>query len=370
MFRAILNPGRSPKSPGSDAVNKPPTMSLANVLTIVLPVAIIGLAAYWWSTGLESKAREELASSVFSRILSTNAAVAEGSMTFADKDDDLVADPPEDPAKLISPEVLVFSFVAGEVESVRQEALQPLLTQIAEKTGREVNYQHYGTTDEQLKALRDGKLHIVALNTGAVPLAVERDGFVPLCTFGRENGTYGITMKVLVPADSPIKQLTDIKGHKVTFTRPDSNSGCKALLVLLREKYDLQPDRDYQWGFSLGHVDSIKSVANKEIQVAPVASDILARMVEQGEVNPQSFREIYESERFPPATIGIAYNLAPELRDAIRVALVDFDLRGTGLEGEYGADVTKLVPVNYKQDWANSRHIEQLAAQSRKEGSG
>ena len=232
-----------------------------------------------------------------------------------------------------------------------------------------MSYRHYGSTEEQLEALRDGQLHIVGLNTGAVPLAVERDGFVPLFTFGREDGTYGITMKVLVPADSPIKQLTDVKGHKVTFTRPDSNSGCKALLVLLREEYDLQPDRDYQWGFSTGHEDSIKDIAAKKIQVAPVASDILARMVEQGEVNSESFRSIYDSERFPPATIGIAYNLAPELRDAIRLALDGFDLRGTGLEGEYGADVTKLVPVNYKKDWAEARHIDQLAAQSRKGGS-
>jgi phosphonate transport system substrate-binding protein len=347
-----------------------PSLSLANVLVIVLPAAIIGLGAYWWSTRLESQARDELASSVFSRILSTNAAVADGAMTYADKDGDLVADPPEDPAKLISPEVLVFSFVAEEVERVEQEAWQPLLAQLAEKTGREVKYVHYGTTDEQLKALRDGELHIVGLNTGAVPLAVQRDGFVPLCAFGREDGSYGITMKVLVPADSPIKELADIKGHKVTFTRPDSNSGCKALLVLLREEYGLQPDRDYTWGFSLGHEDSIKDVAAKKIQVAPVASDILARMVEQGEVDPKSFRSIHESERFPPAAIGIAYNLTPELREAIRQTLVGFDLRGTGLEGKlFGADVTKVVPVNYKQDWASARRIDQLAAESRKGGS-
>jgi phosphonate transport system substrate-binding protein len=231
-----------------------------------------------------------------------------------------------------------------------------------------VKYIHYDTTDEQLMALRDGGLHIVGLNTGAVPLAVQRDGFVPICTFGREDGTYGYTMKVLVPADSPIKRLADVKGHKITFTRPDSNSGCKALLVRLRDEYDLRPDRDYTWGFSLGHVDSIKGVAAKEIEVAPVASDILARMVKKGEVDPQSFRSIHESERFPPATIGITYNLESNLRDAIRETLVNFDLRGTGLEGEVGVNATKLVPVNYKDDWANARKIDQLAAHSRKGG--
>jgi phosphonate transport system substrate-binding protein len=286
-------------------------------------------------------------------------------MDYPDQDGDLVADSPSDPANCIAPEVLMFSFVAGEVESVAQDDWQPMLARLAEKTGREVKYIHYGTTDEQLAALKSGDVHIAGLNTGIVPAAVERSGFVPLCTFGREDGTYGYTMQLLVPADSPIKDIAGVKGHKVTFTRPDSNSGCKVLLTLLRDKYNLLPDRDYKWGFSLGHEESIQGVATKELDAAPVASDILARMVEKNEVDPASFRSVHESERFPPATIGIVYNLTPELRDTIREALLGFDLRGTGVEGEFGADVTKLVPVNYKQDWANARHIDQLVAQAR-----
>jgi phosphonate transport system substrate-binding protein len=187
-----------------------------------------------------------------------------------------------------------------------------------------------------------------------------------MCTFGRADGTYGYVMKLLVPADSPIKSPADLKDHKVMMTRPDSNSGCKVLLVLLRDQYQLQPDRDYTWGFSLGHEESIKGVADKQYEAAPVASDILARMVEKNEVDPNSFRSIYESEKFPPATIGVVYNLAPELRDAIRETLLAYDLAGSGLEGEFGADVTKLVPVNFKEDWANARHIDQLVAQTKK----
>jgi phosphonate transport system substrate-binding protein len=342
-----------------------PALSLARVLAVVLPIALIGGGLYWWSTGLESRAREEMSSNVFGRILSSSAMAGSRAMDYPDQDGDLLADSPSDPAKCIAPEVLMFSFVAGEVESVPAESWQQLLSQLSEKTGREVKYIHYGTTEEQLAALTSGEVHIAGLNTGIIPAAVERSGFVPLCTFGREDGTYGYTMKLLVPADSPIQDIAGVKGHKVTFTRPDSNSGCKVLLTLLRDKYNLLPDRDYQWGFSLGHEESIKGVAANELEAAPVASDILARMVEKNEVDPNTFRSVHESERFPPATIGIVYNLTPELRDAIRETLLAFELRGTGIEGEFGADVTKLVPVNYKQDWANTRHIDQLAAQAR-----
>jgi phosphonate transport system substrate-binding protein len=241
-----------------------------------------------------------------------------------------------------------------------------VLEALAEKTGRKLEYIHYTNVQEQLDALKKGELHIAGLNTGIVPAAVQRDGFVPLCTFGREDGTFGYTMQVIVPADSRIKDLKGLKGHKITLTRPDSNSGCKALLMLLRDQEDMRPDRDYAWGFSLDHEVSIKGVAEKKFEAAPVASDILARMVEKGEVDPKSFRSIYESERFPPATIGYVYNLAPVISTAIREVLIGFSLAGTDLEGEFGADATHLVAVDFKQDWANARRIDQLAMQARR----
>ncbi len=173
-------------------------------------------------------------------------------------------------------------------------------------------------------------------------------------------------MQFLVPKGSEIKSLADVRGHKVMFTRLDSNSGFKAPLVLLMDpKYNMLPDRDYEWGFSQGHEESIKKIADKEFQVAPVASDILARMIGQGEVQADQVTSIYTSERFPPATLGIVYNLTPALQTEIRDALIGFNLKGTGLEGEFGPDATKLVAVNYKDDWANTRRIDQVVADVR-----
>lgn len=340
------------------------SLSVTRVLLVVVPVAVLGLAAFLWSKTLEPAAQRELSQNVFARILSANAVTMP--MSFPDKDGDLVADPPEEPEKMISPEVLRFSFVAGETESVPEGAWKELINALAEKTGRKVEYVHYTTVEEQLAALKKGDLHIAGLNTGIVPIAVQSDGFVPLCTFGRDDGSYHYTMKVIVPADSSIKSLRELKGRKIIFTRPDSNSGCKALLMLLKEQEDMQPERDYTWGFSLGHEESIRGVANKEYEAAPVASDILERMIEKGEIDAGAIRTIYESERFPPATIGYVYNLAPELRTAIREVLLGFNLVGTGLEGQFGSQVTKLVEVDYKNDWATARRIDQLAINASK----
>jgi phosphonate transport system substrate-binding protein len=340
-------------------------LSLRRVLMIVLPIGIFGFGAYLWSKTLVPAAEEELSTNVLAKMFTSDTALSTPSMSFPDQDGDMVADTPTDPAKLIDPPVLMFSYVASQEESAPEEAWTELLKAIGEKTGKEVKFVKYDAVDEQLAALKKGELHIAGLNTGIVPPAVQRDGFVPLCTLGREDGSFGYTMQFLVPADSHIKTLKDIKGHKVTFTRLDSNSGCKAPLELLRTEFDLIPERDYQWGFSMGHEDSVKQVAAKESEVAPVASDVLARMVEKGEVDPNAYRSIHESERFPPATIGVAYNLKPELRNAINTTLLEFNWEGTGLQKEFGPEAVKFVPVNYKNDWANIRRIDQAIAQVR-----
>lgn len=346
-----------------------PAPSAGRILGVVLPIALVLVAAYWWSKGLESQARSDVASTMVARIFPTSATTA-GKLEFPDADGDMIADPPADAAKMLTPDTLVFSYVATtEEEGPSEDTWKELFAAIKDKTGKEVKLAHYTTADEQTAALKKGELHIVGLNTGLVQSAVERDGFVPLCTLGRADGSWGYTMEFIVPAGSPIKKLEDIKGHKVIFTTVDSNSGCKAPLVLLKDKCNLLPERDYKFGFSLGHQESIKGIAAKEkdYDVAPVASDVLARMKEKGEVDPAACVSIYTSERFPPATFGYVYNLSPELRDGVKDVLLKFDWKGTGLEKQFGPEgKEKFVPVNYKDDWANTRRIDQVIAEARK----
>ncbi len=275
------------------------THSPGRVLAVVVPIAILGFAAYLWSKNLESKAHGDMAATVVGRMFISEPMPAGASMEYADADHDMVADPPSDPSKMLNPDVLVFSYVAGpEDETPPDDTWKELTDAIKKKTGKEVKVARFKTPEDQLAALKNGELHVAGLNTGLVQQAVEHAGFVPFCTLGRADGTWGYTMEFLVPAGSPIKKLEDIKGHKVTFTQLDSNSGCKAPLVLLKE-HGLIPERDYTVAFSQGHKDSIKGVAAKDVEVAPVASDILAQMIEKKEIDKAAVVTIYKSEHFP-----------------------------------------------------------------------
>jgi phosphonate transport system substrate-binding protein len=86
---------------------------------------------------------------------------------------------------------------------------------------------------------------------------------------------------------------------------------------------------------------------------------LLQGAIDSGTVKSVEFRTIYESERFPPATLGCAYDLSEDLANRIRKAFLEFDCRGTSLEKRFETSrTTAFVPLSYKQDYALVRRID------------
>jgi phosphonate transport system substrate-binding protein len=348
----------------SDANPSPgttPSFSFGRVLILALPLALVVWGAYKMYGGnvqqeqLEAEARGQR--NAFSGLFGAGGEALTLAADYKDADGDLLADAPaaED---CIDPEVIKFSYVASSDSSGAEETWKELLAALQEKLGKTIQLVAYTDTGEQQRALKAGALHITAFGTGEVQGAVNGAGFIPLACFADQNGDYRYKMQIIVPTDSDVQKVDDLKGGRFTFVRPRSNSGCTAALVMLMEKHDLQPERDYAWGFSFGHEKSIHGIADNTFQAAAVASDILERMVASGDVPAESFRIIYESEPYPPGVVGYAYNLKPELRDGIRETLLAFDWAGTGLEKSYGASgAVKFAPVTYKEDWQGVREL-------------
>jgi phosphonate transport system substrate-binding protein len=345
------------------------TFSYGRLCFLLIPlilVAVIGVLVLKNQRELATKAKQASTYNTVSRLLSTANANLHLSSDYHDQDANLIADAPTDLTQCINPVELNFSYIASSDGEANQETWQELMAVLAKKLERKVNVVSFSDTGEQLRALRNGQLHITALSTGTVPTGVNAHGFVPVCTLGQTDGDYGYTMKIIVPAESDIQKVEDIRGRRMTFTRPRSNSGYKAALVLLMDKHDMQIERDYAWGFSYGHDNSIRRVAAQEFEAAAVASDLLDRMVARGEIGADSIRSIYESEKFPPGAIGYAYNLMPELREGIREVLLSFDWKDTSLEKEFGpSGATQFVAISYKDDWGNVRRIDTALAKAR-----
>ena len=101
-------------------------------------------------------------------------------------------------------------------------------------TGKKVVFFPVQSNAAQIEAMRSGRLHVAGFNTGSQSdrgelrglRAVRHDG-------GARTAAFGYEMEIIVPADSPIKTPADLKGKKLAFTAPTSNSGFKAPSALL-----------------------------------------------------------------------------------------------------------------------------------------
>lgn len=334
------------------------SFSFGRVLMLVIPLALVAWAAKMYSGNLENSAQARLERTMASRLLADVASADSLSQKFADADGDLLADSPQDEKKLLDPDTINFSYVASSDTEDEAATWKEFIAALSEKLGRPVNLVTYADVGEQMRALQNGELHVTAFATGETPEAVNEAGFIPAACFADADGKFSYTMKIIVPAGSDVKSVDDVKGKRMTFVRPRSNSGCTAALVMLMKEHDLQPERDYSWGWSFGHENSIKGIAEKKFMAAAVASDILARMIANGDIAESDISVIYESKPYPPGVVGYAYNLKPALRDGIVETLTTFDWKGTGLEAGPGkSGSVKFAPVDYKKDWEPVREI-------------
>lgn len=328
-------------------------------LAVVLPVAAIAAVLWMVWIRIPREQNKEMNEQLVLRTVGLATPVSNRlDARYTDADGDLVADTPTDASLLLDPDPIVFSYVAVDDPTDFRDAFKEFMDHLAKVTGKRVEYLMATSTEEQLVALRDGKLHVTGVNTGNVPLAVNCAGFVPVAKLAGDAGT-GYQMEIIVPAGSAIQKPEQLVGRELALTEAGSNSGFKAPLVLLQSHYALAPGRDFGIRYSGSHEASIEGVAAKEYDAAAVANDVLSRAIGAGAIQPDQYRSIFKSESFPTAGFGHTCHLKPELAAKVKEAMSTFVWTGTGVEREFAsAKYNKLVPVSYKDDWALVRRID------------
>lgn len=275
---------------------------------------------------------------------------------YCDDNRDLVADLPEDRSKWLDPDVLFFSYTPVEDPALYVNMFKPFLDHLEKTTGKRVRYFTAQSYAAQIEAMRSGRLHIAGISTGPTAFAVNLAGYVPFALMGTETEQFGYRLQLIVPADSPIKDIKDLKGKTVAHTEESSNSGNQAPRALF-PGMGVTPGEDYEVLYSGGHDRSVLGVAHKDYEAAPIASEVMERMFDRDVVDRNDIRIIWQSDRFPTTSFGHIYNLDPILAQKIRKAFFTFEFEGTPL-GEEFADVDRFIPITYRQHWKVIREIQ------------
>ena len=280
---------------------------------------------------------------------------------FKDTDGDLVADTPTDPKDWVDPPVLIFSYTPVEDPAVYAKVWDGFIKHMEKTTGKRIQFFPVQSNAAQLEAMRAGRLHVAGFNSGSNPLAVNCAGFVPFTLMASNKDAFGYEMEILTYPGSGIEKVEDIKGKKMAFTSQTSNSGYKAPSALLRDKFGMEAEKDYEPVFSGKHDNSILGVANKDYPAAAIANSVKGRMLARGVIKPEQIKTIFKSDTFPTTGYGYVYNLKPELAEKIKQAFFTFNWEGSDLLKEFATSEPpgeKFVPITYKQHWQVVRDID------------
>lgn len=276
---------------------------------------------------------------------------------YCDRNGDLLADLPLDPADWVNPDTLIFSYTPVEDPAIYAKVWDGFVEHMAKVTGKKVVFFPVQSYAAQYEAMRSGRLHIAGVNTGGNPIAVSCAGMVPFAMMASKDGSYGYEMEIIVPADSDIMSPADIRGRTLAFTSPTSNSGNKAPSALLKSEFGLVKDVDFKTVFSGKHDNSVLGIANKDYEVAAIANSIMHRMFDRGVVDPSQIRTIYKSATFPTTAYGHVYNLDPTVAALIKQAFFTFQWEGSDLQKEFKKE-GRFVSIHHKSDWGVIRQID------------
>jgi phosphonate transport system substrate-binding protein len=272
---------------------------------------------------------------------------------YCDDDRDLVADPPKDRAKLVSPDPLVFTYAPVEDPAVYENVWADFLKHVEKVTGKKTKYFGLQNYAAQIEAMRSGRLHLSGYSTGSIVYAVNLAGAVPFAIMKDvKGGPSGYHLVVIAHAKSDkITSVADLKGKRVAHVSQTSSSGHQAPVYFF-SRMGVTPGKDYQIVFSGKHDNSILGVVNGDYDAAAVADTVLERMVNRGVVKAGDTKVIYKSPVFPTAAFAYNHNLEPALVEKVREAFMSFKFEGTSLAKEFGKQGrVGFMPVRYATDW-------------------
>jgi len=269
---------------------------------------------------------------------------------YCDEDRDLIADPPRDKARLVSPDALIFTYVPVEDPAVYEGAWSDFLKHMEKVTGKKAKFFGLQNYAAQIEAMRSGRLHLAAYSTGSVPYAVNLAGAVPFAVMRDAKGLSGYHVWLIAQAkNDKIGSVADLKGKRVAHVSQTSNSGHQAPVYFF-SKMGVVPGKDYQVVFSSKHDTSALGVINGDYDAAVVADTVIERMANRGVLKPSDYKVVWKSPTFPTAGFVYAHNLEPKLVEKIKEAFMSFRFEGTSVGREFKPRIG-FMPLNYGRDW-------------------
>ena len=249
------------------------------------------------------------------------------------------------PALSADPEKLNMVFVPASEKGDNQdyESLIAIIETLAAIKIKPIRVTDYNAAVESMRA---GRAHIAWYGGKTYIQAAEMAGAEAFAAGVRKgDDTAGYYAYFVVPVDSPLKALEDVRGQILGLNSIWSTSGDLIPQVeLMKVGLSTKNEDDFAKVFYAGSHDAcLLAAINKHVDVCGMSSRNFDARLADGTFKLEQVRIIHRSSLVPPPPLAYSKKLSVELRDRIKKATLEAHKHGT--IGGYGGEMSHYIEV-------------------------
>ena len=214
--------------------------------------------------------------------------------------------------------VLRVSAIPDEAPSELQRKFKPLGEYLKAKTGLDVQFTPVTDYAAVVEGLASKKIDLAWLGGFTfVQAKLRTDGqAVPIVQRAEDEK---FTSRFIVPIDSPIKTVAELKGHTFAFGAPSSTSGSLMPRYYLQQQ-GIVPERDFKTvAFSGAHDATVAFVASGRAEAGVLNASVMDKLVEAKNPNAEKVRVLATT----PPFFDYNWTVRPGLDPAVTKKLTD-----------------------------------------------
>ena len=217
---------------------------------------------------------------------------------------------------------LNFGIISTESSQNLKSDWQPVLDDMAKKTGMKINAFFASDYAGIIEGMRFNKVHVAWFGNKSAMEAVDRASGEVFAQMVNADGALGYYSHLIVHKDSAIKSLDDVlkNGKNLSFGNGDPNSTSGFLVpgyyVFAKNKID--PKTFFKVSRGANHETNALAVANKQVDVATMNSEVLDRVKERQADKFNDIRIIWTSPLIPLDPLVMRKDLPPVAKKSVQ----------------------------------------------------
>jgi len=240
---------------------------------------------------------------------------------------------------------LNFGIISTEASQNLKQDWQPILDDLAKKTGYKVNAFFAPDYAGIIEGMRFNKVHVAWFGNKSAMEAVDRANGEVFAQMVNADGTQGYYSHLIVHKDSPIKTLDDVlkNGKSLSFGNGDPNSTSGFLVpsyyVFAQNKIDAKTH--FKLTRAANHESNALAVANKQVDVATNNNENLDKMRDRAPEKHSQIRVVWTSPLIPLDPLVMRKDLPEAAKASIKSFFYNYG-KGGAQEKENLMKLSKL----------------------------